>query len=66
VRLAASLIPVLTSEPKARSSTPGHNLLARAERNFRPLRITKVGDNAGFLTGYYEPIIDGTGIFKVR
>ena len=39
------------------------------ERNFRPLRITKVGDNAGFLTGYYEPIIDGsrfpTGIFKV-
>jgi membrane-bound lytic murein transglycosylase A len=39
------------------------------ERNFRPLRITKLGDNAGFLTGYYEPIIDGsrfpTGIFKV-
>jgi membrane-bound lytic murein transglycosylase A len=39
------------------------------ERNFRPLRITKLGDNAGFLTGYYEPIVDGsrfpTGIFKV-
>jgi membrane-bound lytic murein transglycosylase A len=39
------------------------------EHNFRPLRITKLGDNAGFLTGYYEPIVDGsrfpTGIFKV-
>jgi membrane-bound lytic murein transglycosylase A len=39
------------------------------ERNFRPLRITKLGDNGGFLTGYYEPIVDGsrfpTGIFKV-
>ena len=22
------------------------------ERNFRPLRITKLGENAGFLTGY--------------
>ncbi len=39
------------------------------EQNFRPLRITKLGDSAGFLTGYYEPVIDGsrfpTGIFKV-
>jgi len=39
------------------------------EHNFRPLRITKLGDSAGFLTGYYEPIVDGsrvpTGIFKV-
>src|SRR5215211_3084789 len=25
------------------------------ERNFRPLRIAKLGDSAGFLTGYYEP-----------
>jgi membrane-bound lytic murein transglycosylase A len=39
------------------------------ERNFRPLLVTKLGDSAGFLTGYYEPIVDGsrfpTGIFKV-
>jgi membrane-bound lytic murein transglycosylase A len=39
------------------------------ERNFRPLRIAKLGDRAGFLTAYYEPIVDGsrfpTGIFKV-
>jgi membrane-bound lytic murein transglycosylase A len=39
------------------------------ERNFRPLRIASLGDSAGLLTGYYEPIVDGsrfpTGIFKV-
>jgi membrane-bound lytic murein transglycosylase A len=39
------------------------------EHYFRPLRITKLGDGAGLLTGYYEPILDGsrfpTGIFKV-
>jgi len=39
------------------------------ERNFRPMRIAKLGDSAGLLTGYYEPIVDGsrfpTPIFKV-
>ena len=30
------------------------------EDNFRPLRIAKLGDSDGFLTGYYEPIIDGS------
>ena len=28
------------------------------EHSFRPLRITKLGDNARLLTGYYEPIVD--------
>jgi membrane-bound lytic murein transglycosylase A len=39
------------------------------EHNFRPLRIASLGDSAGLLTGYYEPIVDGsrfpTGTFKV-
>jgi membrane-bound lytic murein transglycosylase A len=30
------------------------------EDNFRPLQISKLGENDGFLTGYYEPIIDGS------
>jgi membrane-bound lytic murein transglycosylase A len=30
------------------------------EDNFRPLRINKLGDNAGFITGYYEPIVEGS------
>ena len=38
------------------------------ERNFRPLRIARLGDSAGFLTGYYEPIVEGsrfpTPVFK--
>jgi membrane-bound lytic murein transglycosylase A len=32
------------------------------ETNFRPLRINKLGDTDGFLTGYYEPIIDGSRV----
>jgi membrane-bound lytic murein transglycosylase A len=39
------------------------------EQNFRPARISRLGEGAGFLTGYYEPIVEGsrfpTGIFKV-
>jgi membrane-bound lytic murein transglycosylase A len=30
------------------------------EINFLPIRIRKLGDAAGFLTGYYEPIVDGS------
>jgi len=30
------------------------------EANFRPVLISKLGDAAGFLTGYYEPVIDGS------
>lgn len=39
------------------------------EENFRPLRIAKLDQNEGFLTGYYEPVVDGsrfpTQIFHV-
>ena len=30
------------------------------EKNFVPVRIRKLGDPAGFLTGYYEPIVEGS------
>ena len=32
------------------------------EDNFRPVRINKLGDSDGFLTGYYEPIIAGSRV----
>jgi len=32
------------------------------EENFRPIRINKLGDAQGFLTGYYEPIIPGSRV----
>jgi membrane-bound lytic murein transglycosylase A len=30
------------------------------EANFRPVRIRKLGDDGGFFTGYYEPVVDGS------
>lgn len=39
------------------------------EENFVPARINKLGDANGFLTGYYEPVVEGsrfpTQVFKV-
>lgn len=39
------------------------------ERHFRPIRIATLSETAGFLTGYYEPIVEGsrfpTGYFTV-
>jgi membrane-bound lytic murein transglycosylase A len=32
------------------------------EDNFMPIRIRKLGDQAGFLTGYYEPVVDGSRV----
>jgi membrane-bound lytic murein transglycosylase A len=41
---------------------PANAAAARAffEANFRPVRITKLGDVEGFLTGYYEPVVHGS------
>jgi membrane-bound lytic murein transglycosylase A len=30
------------------------------EANFRPLRISRLGEVQGFVTGYYEPFVDGS------
>ncbi|MGY3531547.1 murein transglycosylase A [Bradyrhizobium embrapense] len=30
------------------------------EENFVPLRISRLGEGAGFVTGYYEPVLDGS------
>jgi membrane-bound lytic murein transglycosylase A len=30
------------------------------EENFRPLRISRLGETQGFVTGYYEPIVEGS------
>jgi membrane-bound lytic murein transglycosylase A len=32
------------------------------ERQFVPLLISRVGEDAGFVTGYYEPIVDGSRV----
>ena len=30
------------------------------EANFRPVRVSKLGETTGLLTGYYEPVVDGS------
>jgi membrane-bound lytic murein transglycosylase A len=32
------------------------------EDNFRPVQLSKLGETDGFLTGYYEPIIEGSRV----
>lgn len=46
---------------RAVTARPADADQARAffEENFRPIGIARLGENSGFLTGYYEPIVDG-------
>src|SRR6201992_99171 len=30
------------------------------EQHFQPLQISRLGEDAGFVTGYYEPIVEGS------
>ncbi|MGY3610068.1 MULTISPECIES: murein transglycosylase A [unclassified Bradyrhizobium] len=43
--------PELTDEAKAK---------AFFEEHFLPLRISRLGEGEGFVTGYYEPVLDGS------
>jgi len=45
---------------KAAPSPSPEQARAFFEKYFLPLRIAKLGDPAGFLTGYYEPIVAGS------
>jgi membrane-bound lytic murein transglycosylase A len=63
-----------SAEPKALGSSLGEpcraaraleitdTARARAffEEHFLPLRISRLGEDAGFVTGYYEPVVDGS------
>jgi membrane-bound lytic murein transglycosylase A len=45
---------------KSLDITDGAKARAFFEQHFLPLRISRLGEDAGFVTGYYEPIIDGS------
>ena len=47
----AAKAPDLTDSAKAK---------AFFEEHFTPLRISRLGEGEGFVTGYYEPVIDGS------
>jgi membrane-bound lytic murein transglycosylase A len=57
--VAGALVPVCKLAAAAGALTAAK---ARAffEENFRPVRIAKLGETQGLLTGYYEPIVDGS------
>ncbi len=57
--MRAALHKVCLKAVDANPQKPGE---ARAffEKNFRPVRISPLGTPEGFLTGYYEPIVEGT------
>jgi membrane-bound lytic murein transglycosylase A len=46
----------------ARSTDVSDGARARAffEQNFTPLKISRLGEGEGFVTGYYEPVIEGS------
>ena len=47
---------------RAAAARPSNKEAARRffEDNFRPVHITRLGEAQGFLTGYYEPIVEGS------
>ncbi|MBM3527551.1 MAG: lytic transglycosylase [Alphaproteobacteria bacterium] len=57
--LLAALYTACRTASDVKLRKPGD---ARAffETNFRPVRISPLGETDGFLTGYYEPIVEGT------
>jgi membrane-bound lytic murein transglycosylase A len=45
---------------KAADISDGARAKAFFEEHFLPLRISRLGEDDGFVTGYYEPVIDGS------
>jgi peptidoglycan lytic transglycosylase A len=45
---------------KALEISDGAKAKAFFEEQFVPLQISRLGEDAGFVTGYYEPIVDGS------
>ena len=47
---------------RATNAKPADRNAARRffEDNFRPVRISKLGESEGFLTGYFEPVVQGS------
>jgi membrane-bound lytic murein transglycosylase A len=48
------------SAARAAGISSGEAAKAFFEEHFLPLRISRLGEEAGFVTGYYEPVIDGS------
>jgi membrane-bound lytic murein transglycosylase A len=47
---------------KAGNISDGAKAKAFFEEHFLPMRISRLGEDEGFVTGYYEPVIDGSRV----
>src|SRR5262249_30863333 len=58
-QISAALLNVCRNAMELRPKDAG---TARAffERNFRPVRISRLGEGEGLLTGYFEPVVEGS------
>ncbi len=56
------MVPSGTSAQRATDLRPPDATAARAffEQNFQPVRIARLGEADGLLTGYFEPIVQGS------
>jgi membrane-bound lytic murein transglycosylase A len=45
---------------RAANVSDGAGARAFFEQNFLPMRISRLGEDQGFVTGYYEPVVDGS------
>jgi membrane-bound lytic murein transglycosylase A len=59
-RLVATALKGICQRMPRAVALKGDKARAFFEENFRPVRIAKLGENSGLLTGYYEPIVDGS------
>src|SRR5215471_18079048 len=59
-RAVASALKDICKRMPRTGPLKGDKARAFFEENFRPVRIAKLGESSGLLTGYYEPIVDGS------
>jgi membrane-bound lytic murein transglycosylase A len=59
-RPMAGALRTVCARAKAAGMLNSERAGAFFEANFRPVQISKLGDTAGFLTGYYEPSVEGS------
>src|SRR5947209_8835617 len=57
--VASALKDICKRMPRS-GTLKGDKARAFFEENFLPVRIAKLGESSGLLTGYYEPIVDGS------
>ena len=60
LRPMAGALRAVCARAKAAGMLNSERAGAFFEANFRPVQISRLGDTAGFLTGYYEPVVDGS------